>query len=276
MALHLPINGVCNIQCVFCSSHGRSGSFEMEYLLREIDCDQTGHVQISGGEPLAKDPADLLKILLYCRKKHKIIEFQTNAVAVSRYDPHKLKLIANLVDFFNVNFSAHTPTLDLEVTQTPGAFDLRLEGVRTLLTLGSTVRLNYIVHQLNYKHCSDFVGFAAKAMPGFSWIQFSYCKGMGRAKDNALVMPRFRDAAPYLNTAFERCLSLGIDFDVDHIPVCFVKDYRDHHADYRKMRDQLPGIYLSEKQQVADCDGCVMKDLCPGPRRDYIALYGAL
>ena len=33
MALHLPINGVCNIKCVFCSAEGRTGSFELPYLL---------------------------------------------------------------------------------------------------------------------------------------------------------------------------------------------------------------------------------------------------
>ncbi len=276
MALHLPINGVCNIQCVFCSSHGRGGDFETGHLLEQIDKDTTGHVQISGGEPLAKDPSELLQILLHCRKKKKIIEFQTNAVAIPRYDQRKLKLIASLADFFNVNFSAHTPELDLEVTRTPGAFESRIEGVKKILSLNGTVRLNYIINQINYSYSSDFVDFAANTMPGFSWIQFSYCKGMGRAKKNPLIMPRFRDAAPHLNAAFKRCTELKIDFDVDHIPVCFVKDYKEHHADYRKMRTKTPGVHLSEKQQIAECDDCAMRSACPGPRKDYIEVYGAL
>ena len=87
MALHLPINGVCNIKCVFCSSHGRGGAFELDYLLGEIDKDRTGHVQISGGDPMIKDPAELLQILLHARKRAKIIEFQTNGIMVTRYNP---------------------------------------------------------------------------------------------------------------------------------------------------------------------------------------------
>jgi len=276
MALHLPVNGVCNIKCVFCSAEGRSGTYELKYLLDEIDRDKTGHVQISGGDPMIKDPAELLEILLHCRKKGKIIEFQTNGILITRYDPQRLKLIRGLVDFFNINFSADNATLDLEVTETPDAFKWRVDGVRHLINLGSRVRLNYIVHALNYRQAEQFVRFAVKELKGFEWIQFSYCKGMGRAKGNELVMPRFEEAAPFMNAAFKACKELGVQFDVDHIPVCFVIDYKDHHADYRKMREHKPGVHLAEKQQIAECDGCVMREACPGPRRDYLEVYGEL
>src|SRR5206468_866532 len=104
-------------------------------------------------------------------------------------------------------------------------------------------------------------------LSGFSWIQFSYCKGMGRAKGNKQVMPRFQDAAPFLNAAFRACKALGVDFDIDHIPVCFMLEFKERHADYRKMREHKPGVHLSEKQQVADCDSCAMRETCPGPRK---------
>lgn len=277
MALHLPINGVCNIKCLFCSADGRTGTFELAYLLDQIDRDRTGHVQISGGDPMIKDPAELLKILVHCKKRGKIVEFQTNGVMITRYNPRRLRMICGLVDFFNINFSAHTPELDLVVTETPGAFDWRLKGVRHLLAMGNVnVRLNYIVHEQNYRHCEEFVRFAAEAMPGFKWIQFSYCKGMGRAKGNRQVMPRFQDAAPHLNAAFRACRERGLDFDIDHIPVCFMMEFKEHHADYRKMRESKPGVHLSEKQQVADCDGCAMRETCPGPRKDYLEIYGSL
>lgn len=276
MALHLPINGICNIKCVFCSAEGRSGGFELAGLLDQIDRDRTGHVQISGGDPMIKDPADLLKILSHCRRKGKVIEFQTNGIMVTRYDSRRLGMIVKLVDFFNINFSAHTPELDLEVTQTPGAFAWRIKGVRHLIEHGASVRLNYIVHERNYKSCLDFVGFAGRELKGFSWIQFSYCKGMGRAKGDPMVMPRFQDAAPFLNAAFSRCVELGIDFDIDHIPVCFVSAYKERHADYRKMRAGRSGVHLAEKTQVAECEPCLMRGVCPGPRRDYLELYGGI
>ena len=276
MALHLPINAVCNIKCVFCSSEGRGGSFELAYLLDQVDRDRTGHVQISGGDPMAKDPAELLQILLHCRKKGKIIEFQTNGITLTRYNPKRLAMIGKLVDFFNINFSAHTPELDLEVVEVAGAFERRLAGVRQLIAQGFRVRLNFIVCETNYRHAEDFVRFSAREMPGFEWIQFSYCKGMGRAKGNQQVMPRFQDAAPFLNAAFAACGELGIDFDIDHIPVCFVLEHKEHHADFRKMRDAKSGVHLAEKKKLEGCDSCLMKDYCPGPRRDYIEVFGEL
>ena len=276
MALHLPINEACNIKCVFCSAEGRSGGYELADLLREIDADDTGHIQISGGDPMLRDPLEVLALVAHAKKLRKIVEFQTNAVLVERWDPRRLAQLAGLVDFWNVNFSAHNAELDLAVTESPGAFEARVRGVRALLRLGKPVRLNFIVHEINYRGAEDFVRFAAAELKGFAWIQFSYVKGMGRAKNNRLIMPAFRDAAPYLNRAFRLCESLGVDFDVDHIPVCFVMDWKEHHADYRKMRASAKGRHLSEKQQVADCDGCAMRDACPGPRKDYIEVYGAL
>lgn len=276
MALHLPINGVCNIKCVFCSAHGRTGGYELPSLLKEITDDKTGHVQISGGDPMLRKPLEVLAIVAHAKKQGKIVEFQTNGVLVEKWPPRRLTQLTGLIDFWNINFSAHTPELDEVVTLTPGAFEARSRGVRRLLTLGKPVRLNYIVHEQNYRHTEDFVRFAAKSFPGFAWIQFSYVKGMGRAKGNTLVMPRFRDAAPFLTRAFRACDELGVNFDVDHIPVCFVLEWKDRHADYRKMREAQPGRHLAEKQLVADCDGCAMRDLCPGPRKDYIEVYGSL
>lgn len=276
MALHLPVNGVCNIKCVFCSAEGRSGGYELPSLLREVSEDRTGHVQISGGDPLLREPLELLAIVAHAKKLGKVVEFQTNAVLVEKWDPRRLEQLNGLVDFWNVNFSAHTPELDLAVTESPGAFEARVRGVRMLLKLGKPVRLNYIVHEVNYRDAESFVRYAHAELKGFAWIQFSYVKGMGRAKNNRLVMPAFRDAAPHLRRAFAACDELGVRFDVDHIPVCFVMEWKDHHADYRKMREKTPGRHLAEKQQVADCDGCAMADACPGPRKDYIEVYGAL
>ena len=258
------------------AEHGDDSCYELPFLTQKISEDETGHVQISGGDPLLRKPIEVLSIVAHAKKLGKIVEFQTNAVLVEKWDRRRLTQLAGLVDFWNVNFSAHTPELDLAVTETPGAFAARMRGVRRLMTLGKPLRLNFIVHEVNYRTAEDFVRFAAAEIPGFSWIQFSYVKGMGRAKNNRLVMPRFRDAAPYLNKAFRLCGTLGIDFDVDHIPVCFVADFKDHHADYRKLRENRPGVHLSEKQKIADCDGCAMREACPGPRKDYIEVYGSL
>ncbi|MBI3297886.1 MAG: radical SAM protein [Elusimicrobia bacterium] len=261
---------------MFCSAAGRNGDFSLKRLTAEVDADKTGHVQISGGDPLLKDPAELLALLAHCRKKGKVIEFQTNAVLIMQYDPERLKLLCRLVDFFNVNFSAHTPALDVEVTGVPDGFARRIESIKHLAGLGSKVRLTYIVHKANVAHCREFVDFVAQALPMVAWIQFSYVKGMGRAKGNDTIIPRFADAAGPLNAAMDRCRELGLRYDVDHIPACFVRGHLDHHVDYQKMLRSQTGVFLKEKQKTAECDDCALRAHCPGPRTDYVELYGGL
>lgn len=276
MALHLPILGRCNIKCVFCSAWGRGGSFGLVSLKGEVGRDRTGHVQISGGDPLLKDPLELLDLLRHCKRLGKIVELQTNATTIGGLSDRMLGALKALVDVFNVNFSAHTPELDYEVTGIRSAFERRCEGVDRLVAAGASVRFTYIVHGTNFRHCRDFVEFAARRFPGAAWIQFSYVKGMGRAKGDRSVIPRYRVAAPHLNRAMSLCRELGLRFEVDHIPVCFVAEFRDRHVDYLKMKEKRAGVHLSEKQKVGECGTCALTAWCPGPRVDYVELYRGL
>jgi hypothetical protein len=99
---------------------------------------------------------------------------------------------------------------------------------------------------------------------------------MGKAKGDRRVMPRYRVAAPHLNAAMERCRHWGLKFEIDHIPVCFVAKFKDHHVDYQKMLRNAPGVHLAEKQPVGECEGCGLRPSCPGPRIDYVELYKGL
>jgi CRISPR/Cas system-associated exonuclease Cas4 (RecB family) len=47
-------------------------------------------------------------------------------------------------------------------------------------------------------------------------------------------------------------------------------------VDIKKMRAGTGGPHLSEKEKVPACVGCGFARLCPGPRKDYIAVHGHL
>ncbi|MFA6030827.1 MAG: radical SAM protein [Elusimicrobiota bacterium] len=277
MALHLPVTRACDSRCAFCSAHGRGpGDYRLSLLLRLIDEDPGDHVQVSGGEPFLRRSADLLRILARCRERGKVAELQTNGLHLLEPSTTRLKALAGLTSFFNVNFSAHTPALDLRVTGVRGGFRRRLEGVRRLLALGAKVRLTHVLCGPNFRHAPAFVEFVRRELPGVSWIQFSFVKGIGRAKGKSRLIPRYGEAAPYLRRALAACRRGGLRFEVDHIPVCYVREYREHHVDYRKMREGLSGVHLSEKQKTADCAGCRLRARCPGPRVDYIEVHRSL
>ncbi len=260
--------------------------------------------------------ADILALVLYCRKKNKIVEFQTNAMLLDGIDG---KFFANLVrmvkatsGYFNVNYPAHTAKLDKAITGTPGAYKKRQNGVLRLIRAGAVVRLTHVINSLNYRFIERFVDYAASrlcgsrpslelsgsgspspappstAIPvgehtmlppkaeGISWIQFSFVKAIGRAAGRRDIVPRYSDAAPYLNRAIEATLSAGIQCEIDHIPPCFTRRYTQYHVDYKKIRSGVGGLYLKEKKKVEACSKCGMSRMCAGPRSDYIDIYGGL
>lgn len=275
MTLHLPVTSRCNIRCSFCSAAGREDDCALPALLSQIDRHRGKAVQISGGEPLLLEPAALLKILLRCRKKGKSVELQTNAILAADYDDSALKAAAKLVSHFNVNFPAHNAALEKKIVRRSGTFRKRVAGVRRLAEL-APVRLTHVMLRENYARAVEWVDFVHRELRGVSWVQFSYVKAVGRAGGNAAVVPKFKRAAPWLNKAMARCAELGIRFDVDHIPVCLIPEFKEHHVDYRKMGRGERGAHLFEKAHTARCARCPLKGLCPGPRKDHVRLYGEL
>lgn len=276
MTLHLPITDRCNLRCVFCSAWGREGGEALPALLQRLRTAPAGPVQVSGGEPTLRPQSELWRLLLECRLQGRPIEFQTNGTLLGAWPEERLRLLARLADQINVNFSAHTPALEAGVSGMRGALKRRERAVRRLVAAGARVRLTHVVCAQNHRALEGFVRYVRRRLPGVREIQFSFVKGMGRAAQDRAVVPRYGEAGPFLNKALSLCRKLGLAAAVDHIPVCFLPAFRDFHVDSRKVRHGRTGPYLEEKAHVPECVPCRFKPECPGPRKDYVALYGGL
>lgn len=276
----LPITSRCTQNCIFCSASKDADKSGLKQWIKGVDAIDGRLVQISGGEPLTMPAGDILALLLYCRKKNRIVEFQTNAMLLDDIDE---KFFANLVrivkttsGYFNVNYPAYTAKLDEAITITPGAYKKRQNGVLRLIRAGAAVRLTHVINSLNYRVIERFVDYAASRLCGISWIQFSFVKAIGRAAGRRDIVPKYSDAAPYLNRGIKSALSAGLECEIDHIPPCFLKAYRQYHVDCKKIRSGVDGLYLKEKRKVKACSKCGMSRMCAGPRSDYIDIYGGL
>ncbi len=272
----------CNQRCVFCSypeEGGAEAGAALGSWLREIAAMPPGLVQLSGGEPLLAGADNLCLLLAAVKKLGRKAELQTNALAAADLPPADLARLARALNaaggYFNVNFPASTPALDYKITRARGGFNKRLAGVKKLVEAGACVRLTHVVSSLNYRQLPAFAAFAAKNLKGISWLQFSYIKGIGRA-DGSRFLPAYRLVAPYLRKALDVCAAAGLRCEVDHIPPCFLGDYAALNVDMVKMRDGLKGPHLEEKKKVPGCRGCRFARLCPGPRKDYIAVHKTL
>jgi len=283
---------------VFCSypaDAGPQGKAGLGSWLKEISEMPPGLVQLSGGEPLLADFEDLIKVIAFCARTGRRAELQTNGIAMAGLAPERLKTLVKALKasggYFNINFPAYNAALDLKITRTKGAFAGRTKAVKKLLALGAKVRLTHVVCSLNYKDTAGFSAFAAEEFntcvsavskhgvpqtaKGLSWLQFSFIKGIGRAKGPKFI-PKYSTAAPYLIKALDLCGRKGVKCDVDHIPPCFLGRHYAKNVDLVKMLEGRKGPHLEEKEKVPVCKGCEFFTLCPGPRKDYIAAHGAL
>lgn len=269
----------CNQRCVFCSYPEEGGAEEGAALagwLREIAAMPPGLVQLSGGEPLLAGTDNLCLLLAAVKKLGRKAELQTNALAAAELPAAELRRLVRALNaaggYFNVNFPASEPALDYRITRARGGFKKRLLGVKKMVRAGAQVRVTHVVSSLNYRRLPAFAAFAVKELKGISWIQFSYIKGIGRA-DGSRFLPAYRLVAPYLEKALGLCAAAGLRCEVDHIPPCFLGGYSALNVDIAKMRDGLKGPHLEEKKKIPACRGCAFARLCPGPRKDYIAVH---
>jgi len=269
----------CNQRCLFCSYPEEGGAEVPATLrdwLREIAAMPPRLVQLSGGEPLLAGADNLCLLLAAVKKLGRTAELQTNALAAAGLPPAELARIVRALNaadgYFNVNFPASTSALDYKITRARGGFKKRLAGVKKLIKAGAAVRLTHVVSTLNYRALPAFAAFAAKELGGISWLQFSYIKGIGRA-DGSRFLPEYRLVEPYLKKALALCAAKDLRCEVDHIPPCFLGEYSALNVDMVKMRDGLKGPHLEEKKKVPACRGCSFAKLCPGPRKDYIAVH---
>ena len=272
----------CNQRCVFCSYPQEDGPEERTELkdwLRELAAMPPGVLQISGGEPLLAPAKDLCMLLAAAKRLGRRAELQTNAIAAAGMRADKLNSVVKALNaaggYFNVNFPADTAAADFALTRTRGAFRRRVAGVARLVKAGAQVRLTHVITALNYERLPSFAAFALKKLKGAAWLQFSYVKGAGRGSDPRLL-PRYAAVKPYLQRALLACEKNGLHCEVDHIPPCFLGGFYGLNVDIAKMREGRPGPHLEEKARVEECRGCRYLEVCPGPRKDYIAVHGRL
>lgn len=276
-----PITSFCNQRCIFCSAYGRDDeSFDLKAFISELSKDEDKLIIISGGEPFTIGIDNLIYILTYLVKRNKRVEIQTNATLLNDIDIKKMKLFISLLNktdgYFNINLSAHNNELDSKITGLKNGFSKKINSILKIKNLGGKIRLTYVINKLNYKFLTDFSNFVIEKLSFIDWIQFSFVKGIGKAKKDKSIIPRYSMVSGYLIKAMENLKDAGIKFEVDHIPLCFLGKFYMANVDVKKMKKQIDGEYLREKSRIESCKGCKFYKICSGPRKDYIEVYKKL
>ncbi|MBU2579516.1 radical SAM protein [Patescibacteria group bacterium] len=267
----ISITNQCNQNCLFCSAKGRKDQLEKEFFKQIINQEKSGLV-ISGGEPtLSKD---LFWVIRKAKDKKLFVELQTNGITCY-YKKLAIDLINSGVDLFNINFPSHISSAHNQITQTKGLFNKKIIGIKNLQERRANFRLTCIVNSLNYKRLKNYVVFVNKNFPKVEYIQFSFIKIIGATGENPEILISYKKARPFLLEAFRKCQKFDIKFIIDHIPPCYLEEYKEHHIDYQKIsRGEKPEYSLREKIKMIECERCSLSSYCCGVRKDYLKFFG--
>lgn len=270
----VPINNICNQKCNFCSAAERmewGETIPLKDIFKQI-LEKDSYIQISGWEPLLHPKVFEIVYFARTQKPDAFIEFQTNGVFLLRKNNlnNLLKLWVNL---FNINYPCHIESVNDAIAQTKNTLKLREESMHAILERGWKLRINIIVTKLNYLFLPEMVDYLVENFSGFDRIQMSFTKAMWAAKWNDIVVPQYEEASPFLIGALKKSQEYGIRIDVDHIPMCFLGPYYQHHVDYGKLKKGEKWVFLEEKHFIKKCDWCDKRPVCSWYRDDYLKVY---
>lgn len=266
-----PINEICNQNCLFCSAQGRGLVFDKKEAREAIKKCQ-GTLTISGGEPTLSP--DLFWVIELAKKQGLNVELQSNG-ATLYYKSLAKKLLNKGVDLFNINFPSHIPEIDEAITRTRGFFEKKFKGIKNLQSLEADIRLTCIVNAFNYESLVEYVKFIYKFFPGIKIIQFSFIKISQAAQKNNSVLIDYQKAQPNLLKAMAECSKLKIEFIADHIPPCYLGEFKNRHIDLIRDSKNIDSVYSQqEKRLLADCKECSLFKVCKGVRKDYLEYFG--
>lgn len=228
----LPITKKCNQKCLFCSVGNWKDLVKIPSsrdFLKWIIYQTKDKLIITGGEPTLSP--NFLWAIKYARQGQVPVEVQTNALTFSKKS-FADRVVGEGVESFSVNFPSHIPRINDQISQAKGSFKKRMQGIENLKKHDANIRLTHVICSLNYKYLDDMIDFIKNNFSEKILIQFSFVKIMGYAKKNKEILLSYEDALPYYLAAFSKCEKLGINFIVDHMPICNFKDFKEHHVDF--------------------------------------------
>jgi MoaA/NifB/PqqE/SkfB family radical SAM enzyme len=259
----------CNRNCVFCAGENsptrRHGDAEIKSIIEKSPV----ALALEGGEPFLS--SDLVKwIRLAKRKKVKNVIINTNGSLLG-----DKRLVAEVVsagvDAINVNVPAHKQGLYSELTRGDTRLDELFGNVDVLLKQKIRVTLTIVINSLNYKILPDYVSFISKRFPKLCHINMVYVIISGRVTEDLTLVPRLSDVKRYLWKALGK--ESKVPVVVGNVPLCFMGKYGKNLADAYSMSKGFLDNF-KEHAYGEICKKCTHREICPGPRKDYVWLHG--
>lgn len=274
----------CNCGCGFCSAGdssqdqfdpGQVASLLMEHRARGVEA-----VAFGGGEPTIYP--DLAAAAATARKLgYKTIEVKSNGLRFC-YPEYAQACIKSGINLFTISLWGHDPETHDRFAGRPNAFEMTEMGIKHLVHYGACVHVDFLLTVLTVPHLEQIVGRLARmGVSRISLWLFSVFGAGGAMKE---YVPRLKHAGPAALAAADSAAAAGASVITSHIPPCFLQGRGDLYFNIKDIRLLIvtPGgnNFMAEESafeagaHVAECEKCVFRGVCAGPRREYLGLFG--
>jgi MoaA/NifB/PqqE/SkfB family radical SAM enzyme len=232
----------------------------------------------SGGEPTLRK--DLLELASYAKKKIRNIEIQSNG-RMYYYKDYCERLIEAGVNVFVVSFYSPFEDVHDRIMGVKGSYGQTLQGLKNLIGLGQTVKINIVILKFNYDHLAALVRFLLDL--GVKEFRFIYVTLEGNVLKNPdSIAVSMSKAAPYLMEA----LKIGtkkVPCHVYNMVPCLLPGYEKNINDVMQSDTYLRGPDFEcsiddnrKKMKVKSplCKECKYNKECYGVWKNYADFFG--
>jgi len=273
--LCVPMAHTCNLYCVYCQNPPTGAPASKVETTAAIKKKRIKAVSLEGaGEPtVSRDFFDWIAALKTAGVRNFMLS--TNAVALA--DPKFCRRVEKAVDYFTVNFPATDPETYMKATRSV-KFTSAVKGLENLKTLGAEhkLRLFHIIFKGNYRSLPLFADWVIRNHPGLAFVNFTFVRNSGRVNDSKDIVPRYRDAEPFLKLALAKLKIKGVKAVVQNIPLCRLRNFEGFSFEFQRWRrgDQVLEAGIMEKAENPACGRCPLEPACCGARTDYLKIHG--
>jgi MoaA/NifB/PqqE/SkfB family radical SAM enzyme len=284
----------CNNNCVFCAALQEErllgkDTESVKSEMRQIKCKGFKEVILSGGEPTIR--SDIIELLSYAKELgYKEIYLQTNG-RMFYYPEFTKKVVDAGCNVIQVGLHAPTAELHDQITRAPGSFEQTVQGIKNLLQYRDRVfiQITVLFHKMNYKHLPALARFISKEFKGIRMVTLLPIDITGNAKMNMdKLLVRMTNAKPYLEKGLSILKENGFSFCLDLTPFCVIdkKFWTPFCVIDKKFwksikpREIKSGLLThkaidgSPSSIFKSCNGCIMKNKCPGTWQSYASEVG--
>jgi len=291
--LDLKVGFKCNNSCIHCViqrtykiKEGKELDWKKEILGWKA-C-KGSCVNITGGEPTLNK--DLIDICLLAKKEGYKVSIQTNGRLLS--DEVLAEKICKTTD--QLVIALHGPNSEVHdsITRKKGSFEQTLKGIKNAQRNGINPLIKIVLSKLNYKELKNIMVFLAGL--GIRSVRISFPHGLGEAWLNKeKVMPSYNNIKIYINDLIgfvkkfneKNIADQRISMIFEAIPFCitgkdkdfFLERYPKNIITVNKFSktENFTKIMKNESRiKFDDCEKCFFDNVCYGPWREYVELFG--